>query len=215
MCLPLLRILRKMDKEPISFPKVDVSKASLSGIELPEDLWWEDLGVDQGLKLVTDKALLADTCFKTPTEENIKKLLEILEQTRTRAFGYAANQFGLKERFFVARIGEDLRVFKNPTIIEKKMPAANLKEGCVSFLGMGAEGLVTTLRYNVVKLKHDDGTEKFVSTNALVVQHETDHLDGLTIFDRALKDLPHKVEKISPNAPCPCGSGKKFKKCCA
>lgn len=29
------------------------------------------------------------------------------------------------------------------------------------------------------------------------------------------KTLPVKVEKIDRNAPCPCGSGKKYKKCCA
>jgi len=26
--------------------------------------------------------------------------------------------------------------------------------------------------------------------------------------------LPHRAVKIGPNAPCPCGSGKKYKKCC-
>ena len=28
------------------------------------------------------------------------------------------------------------------------------------------------------------------------------------------KTKPRKTEKINPNAPCPCGSGKKYKKCC-
>ena len=34
-------------------------------------------------------------------------------------------------------------------------------------------------------------------------------------FARTLPGLPHEKEKKpGPNAPCPCGSGKKFKKCC-
>jgi SEC-C motif-containing protein len=28
------------------------------------------------------------------------------------------------------------------------------------------------------------------------------------------KDPPRRVEKVGRNDPCPCGSGKKFKKCC-
>ncbi len=30
----------------------------------------------------------------------------------------------------------------------------------------------------------------------------------------AANSVPCKVEKIGRNDPCPCGSGKKFKKCC-
>jgi uncharacterized protein YchJ len=25
---------------------------------------------------------------------------------------------------------------------------------------------------------------------------------------------PRRTDKVKPNAPCPCGSGKKYKKCC-
>jgi uncharacterized protein len=32
--------------------------------------------------------------------------------------------------------------------------------------------------------------------------------------ERAERLLPKRVDKIGRNAPCPCGSGKKFKKCC-
>jgi uncharacterized protein YecA (UPF0149 family) len=31
---------------------------------------------------------------------------------------------------------------------------------------------------------------------------------------KILKSAPAKSEKIGRNAPCPCGSGKKYKKCC-
>ena len=32
--------------------------------------------------------------------------------------------------------------------------------------------------------------------------------------DEGIKRAPKKSEKISRNAPCPCGSGKKYKQCC-
>ena len=32
--------------------------------------------------------------------------------------------------------------------------------------------------------------------------------------DDAEKDFPIKKTKIGRNEPCPCGSGKKYKKCC-
>ena len=36
-----------------------------------------------------------------------------------------------------------------------------------------------------------------------------------TMFPRGLNEEPIRVEKkIYPNDPCPCGSGKKYKKCC-
>jgi len=42
------------------------------------------------------------------------------------------------------------------------------------------------------------------------MQHEVDHMNGVLCIDRRVK----KVVKIGRNEPCPCGSGKKYKKCC-
>lgn len=40
--------------------------------------------------------------------------------------------------------------------------------------------------------------------------------EDLTDLENALNPpMPVQVEKIDRNAPCPCGSGKKYKKCCA
>ncbi len=41
--------------------------------------------------------------------------------------------------------------------------------------------------------------------------------DGRWVFDDCVmnpKPKTRQVEKIGRNAPCPCGSGKKYKKCC-
>ena len=49
---------------------------------------------------------------------------------------------------------------------------------------------------------------------AVCVQHEIDHLRGMTIHDRENKLEPISTVKIGRNEPCLCGSGKKYKKCC-
>lgn len=36
---------------------------------------------------------------------------------------------------------------------------------------------------------------------------------SVTLFDK-LKEYDKEEKKIYPNDPCPCGSGKKYKKCC-
>jgi peptide deformylase len=51
---------------------------------------------------------------------------------------------------------------------------------------------------------------------SIAVQHEIDHMDGIVFTDKiAEKPKPVMVgQKVGRNDPCPCGSGKKFKKCC-
>jgi peptide deformylase len=84
-------------------------------------------------------------------------------------------------------------------------------EGCLSLPGVR----VDTVRYEQVTAKWFDYDRKeeqravFYGFEAQVVQHELDHLDGLLITDRKFSQT-----KVGRNDPCPCGSGKKFKKCC-
>ena len=50
---------------------------------------------------------------------------------------------------------------------------------------------------------------------AVCVQHEIDHLNGITCIDKQVKLKQVKVEKTpGRNEPCSCGSGRKYKKCC-
>ena len=46
---------------------------------------------------------------------------------------------------------------------------------------------------------------------------EFEHIDGAWIFTRTIRQGPAPVvaaPKVGRNDPCPCGSGKKYKKCC-
>ena len=50
---------------------------------------------------------------------------------------------------------------------------------------------------------------------AICVQHEIDHLNGISCIDKEVKLEPIVMDKkVGRNDPCPCGSGKKYKKCC-
>jgi SEC-C motif-containing protein len=69
----------------------------------------------------------------------------------------------------------------------------------------------------------DKGEVEFVARyrmkNANHSHHERasfERQDGLWYFTDGVmvKNAPITVEKVGRNEPCPCGSGKKFKKCC-
>ena len=49
---------------------------------------------------------------------------------------------------------------------------------------------------------------------SICVQHEIDHLNGITIHDRKRETTVKVEKKVGRNDPCSCGSGKKYKKCC-
>ena len=66
----------------------------------------------------------------------------------------------------------------------------------------------------VEELDNNKQDEELRILESVCVQHEIDHLNGITCIDREYKREPLKVgPKIGRNEPCPCGSGKKYKKC--
>ncbi|NKB58020.1 MAG: hypothetical protein GKS00_16985 [Alphaproteobacteria bacterium] len=70
----------------------------------------------------------------------------------------------------------------------------------------------------------DTGTVEFVARykdgSGPAIHHERSNFireEGRWVFDGAVfnpKAPPRQVEKVGRNEPCPCGSGKKYKKCC-
>lgn len=63
-------------------------------------------------------------------------------------------------------------------------------------------------------------TARFKKDGAALVHRERSTFqreDGNWVYvdgDIDLKETPRRVQKVGRNEPCPCGSGKKFKKCC-
>jgi peptide deformylase len=141
-----------------------------------------------------------------------KKITEIIKQmkkdllgtTNPKGVGLAAPQIGIGLRIFITKptAKAPIRVFINPEIIassddlaEINRPAgkASLKrdeklEGCLSVPGVWGH----LRRASWVKLKYQDEsaeekTEMFDGFMATIIQHETDHLNGILYTQRVLE----------------------------
>ena len=162
------------------------------------------------------------------------ELFQILAE-RKDGIGLAANQVGIDASVAVVNVREPI-ILINPEVVEvsEEIP---YYEGCLSFKGKG----IQTKRYKniVIKTEQEEGNLYFSGTEnpsdgkgswekkssdkqdeelrtleAVCIQHEIDHLNGMTIHDRQIITTVVNDDKIGRNDPCHCGSGKKYKKCC-
>lgn len=118
--------------------------------------------------------------------------------------GLAANQIGIDAKVCIIRLPFFRLDLVNPEIINKFDLIEFEDEGCLSF----PKKTVKTSRYNEILVRdslHQAGMI-CVGIEAIAIQHEVDHLYGITMYDRAI-DTPAK------NELCWCDSRKKYKKC--
>ncbi|WP_334075504.1 MULTISPECIES: peptide deformylase [Paenibacillus] len=128
---------------------------------------------------------------------------EISKKYKLRAgVGLSANQIGLNKRMFAALLtddqGNDREVaLYNPKIVSHSTAMTYLpeSEGCLS-VDRVVQGFVP--RYEKVQIKAYDGEGKelklrFKGFDAIVMQHEIDHLNGIMFYDRINKDHPFKL----------------------
>ena len=148
------------------------------------------------------------------------ELFEILNK-RGDGIGLAANQVGIDAQVAVVNVIEPL-VLINPKIISKENPFTYY-EGCLSYPGQG----VSTQRYRDVIIsteqeesnwyfsgadslqnvrgsweqEHKKNEQEKRLLEAVCVQHEIDHLNGITIFNRQVNNTPvqRQVKKYGRN----------------
>ena len=162
------------------------------------------------------------------------ELFQILNK-RGDGIGLAANQVGIDAQVAVVNVREPL-VLINPKILSKEVEIP-FYEGCLSYPGKG----VNTKRYRDVVISTEQSESDWYFSGAqapkdgkgswekeqsksedaqlrtlesVCVQHEIDHLNGVVCMDRKRETTIVKDTKVGRNEPCPCGSGKKYKKCC-
>ena len=165
-------------------------------------------------------------------EKIATELFEILNK-RKDGIGLAANQVGIDAAVAVLNVREPI-VLINPKIISKENEI-DFYEGCLSYHNKG----VHTKRYRDVIISTEqsesdwyfcgasqpsDGKgsweeskkedQELRTLEAVCVQHEIDHLNGIVCMDRKVNTTIVVDKKIGRNEPCPCESGKKYKKCC-
>lgn len=132
----------------------------------------------------------------------ISEMLELMYEAK--GVGLAANQVNIPLRFFVCNPtgtkGEDEFVFINP-VISKPKGTAEAEEGCLSMPGL----YEPVKRPEAVHVEAYDlsGNQIALDLNgffARVVQHETDHLDGVLFIDRlsetAIVDAEDSLEEL-------------------
>ena len=153
--------------------------------------------------IIKDKDKLITPCEPCSSVEEGEKigaqLLKELAQSEN-GIGLAANQIGINKRVCVINVKEPL-VLINPRIVDHLEEQFMFPEGCLSFPGKH----VKTGRYVSITIESDNHESKMVFTadsedindafECACVQHEIDHLDGITMFDRSITPQPYKAPK--------------------
>ena len=133
------------------------------------------------------------------------------------AAGMAAPQCGIGHRFCVVNNEGEWIVGIDPLITSVSEECEQSYEGCLSWPGR----IIEANRYKEVEIEYyclDDKIvkrRKFTGFTSKIWQHEIDHLDGVEekLVPKDFKTV-RNTNKVGRNEPCPCGSGKKYKKCC-
>ncbi len=132
----------------------------------------------------------------TPVEKIDAELLHTLdtmvEMMRAQSgVGLAAPQVGITKRFLVMMTPDDEKVFKmiNPKIISRSEKTCIMEEGCLSVLGgdnLPVYANVSRPESVVVEWTDENGQQlsaEMSGVPARIVQHETDHLNGVLFID--------------------------------
>lgn len=155
---------------------------------------------DPCLKLTADEV----TDFDLPlTDQLIEDLFETMYAGR--GIGLAATQCNIQQRVLVIDttvVGGGLKqAFINPVILEKSDDTVESEEGCLSFPGVFAN----VSRHKQITVRNttiDNEQNELVLTgvDAVCLQHELDHLNGIIFFDY-LKDAKRRMveEKVRKN----------------
>lgn len=98
--------------------------------------------------------------------------------------GLAAPQIGVPYRFFLMLDEGRVAVVINPVIHKFLGERRSAEEGCLSFPGRG-QVMVPRWSKILLEWRRSDGQKRvqyFRGMAARIIQHETDHLDGICIF---------------------------------
>ena len=122
-----------------------------------------------------------------------------LNKTKT-GIGLSANQIGIDKRVCIINVKEPIH-FINPRIVNKSQKTFMSVEGCLSF----PNKKVRVKRYSEITVEADNinGSVVFSAETGnnqdilecACIQHEIDHLDGYTMFDREFIIEPIKSKK--------------------
>jgi len=178
------------------------------------------------MKLITDKSKSGFTnpefskYLKTPvpksefTQKEADEIQKTLEDAIVEypGLGIAATQLGINKRACLINVRDTQLFLLNPIIKEASDERFIFYEGCLS-IPKTMESPIRTIRFSKIKVQTDNlgeldfeinmaGDKEQVSDETLlctVVQHEIDHLDGITIRDRIYSTTVKKKIQFGRN----------------
>ena len=105
--------------------------------------------------------------------------------------GLAAPQLGTLHRLFIYRVGHEapLAVVVNPELEWRSKEKETYEEGCLSIPGVVVD--VDRPIYVRVRAQDEFGEPILIEASGLearVIQHETDHLDGVLMLERTSRE---------------------------
>jgi len=127
-------------------------------------------------------------------DDNIRQLVEKMTDImlKNKGIGLAAPQVGVPLRLFIISLDgkkETVKVYINPTVTpisaKAETPLGSTDEGCLS-----VPGVFTKIRrykkctVTAIGLNGNEFTEEVEGLFARVLQHEYDHIQGMTIANR-------------------------------
>ena len=133
-------------------------------------------------------------------------LMQLVERMITlmadaQGVGLAATQVGVLQRVFVFELeGEGAKAVVNPRLLDPSPETETDDEGCLSLEGVRVP-VERATRITVEGVDPGGETVRFEleGLGARVVQHETDHLDGVLIIDRT--DTEHRKAALGQLRP--------------
>ena len=145
------------------------------------------------MKLCGD-LILREKC--TPVADITPELLNTMNEMvkmmdAQNGVGLAAPQVGINKRFLVMMDPESKKIYRmiNPEIVSRSVETCVMEEGCLSVLGPDGLPVYSNVRRpESVDVKWTDEHGKLQTAHmsgvpARIVQHETDHLDGVLFID--------------------------------
>lgn len=128
--------------------------------------------------------VLKQVAQKVPFKEDVKDLIMGMRLTMQHhhGVGIAANQVGELKRIIIISNGGFNQEIINPVIVKRFGRKRFANEGCLSYPGK----VVKMKRYSNVIVEGfnwnwEPVRRKLKGINAHIVQHEVDHLNGITI----------------------------------
>lgn len=177
---------------------------------------------EQTPKILHDLSLDYVQVYITEHREELDAFLEFAK-TQHKAVGLAANQCSLDGKRFMVRafalrnlFTHDWSLVIDPVITENVGICEERAEGCLTW--EGKKILAERYRGVIVDYATRDGEvvrgELHKGFEGQIWQHEINHLNGIeeVVVEKHHPDPKETI--VGRNEPCPCGSGKKYKKCC-